>query len=213
MRKTLIDFFVLIIAVLLMNQIAFGSQPEPKGDRLIGHGISEGAVGFGKAFALAQDAGLEFIELPFAWDSIETAPGTYGNKNLKIANVFFPAQRVKIFLTVNPIDTNNLRMPPDLKNKAFDDSEIIERYNRLIDYVFDQIPDLEILGFGIGNEIDAYLANNKARWRQYRKFYEATRQYVKKKRPELKVGTKAMMYGHIFNHTAVLKKMNTPFPD
>jgi hypothetical protein len=48
MRKTLIDFFVLLVAVLLMNQIAFGSQPEPKGDRLIGHGISEGAVGFGK---------------------------------------------------------------------------------------------------------------------------------------------------------------------
>ena len=208
MRTTLIDFIVLLIAVLLINQMAFGSQPQPQGKRLIGHGISEGAVGFGKAFALARDAGLEFIELPLAWDAIETAAGTYGNKNLQIANVFFPAQGIKVFLTVNPIDTNNLRIPTDLQNKTFDDPEVIERYNRLIDYVFIQIPDLEVIGFGIGNEIDAYLANNKSRWRQYRKFYETTRQYVKSKRPELKVGTKAMMYGHIFNHTAALKKMN-----
>ena len=208
MRTTLIDFIVLLIAVLLINQMAFGSQPQPQGKRLIGHGISEGAVGFGKAFALARDAGLEFIELPLAWDAIETAAGTYGNKNLQIANVFFPAQGIEVFLTVNPIDTNNLRMPKDLQNKTFDDPEVIERYNRLIDYVFIQIPDLEVIGFGIGNEIDAYLANKKSRWRQYRKFYETTRQYVKSKRPELKVGTKAMMYGHIFNHTAALKKMN-----
>ena len=208
MRTTLIDFFVLLIAVLLMNQIAFGSQSQPRGNRLIGHGITEGAVGFGKAFARARDAGLEFIELPFAWDAIETAAGTYGNKNLQIANVFFPAQGIKVFLTVNPIDTNNLRMPGDLNSKTFDDPEVIERYNRLIDYVFAQIPDLELIGFGIGNEIDAYLANNRSRWRQYQKFYETARQYVKSKRPQLKVGTKAMMYGHIFNHTAALKEMN-----
>ena len=39
----------------------------------------------------------------------------------------------------------------------------------MIDYVFAQIPDLELIGFGIGNEIDAYLANNHSRWRQYQK--------------------------------------------
>ena len=208
MRTTLIDFFVLLIAVLLMNQIAFGSQSQPRGNRLIGHGITEGTVEFGKAFTLARDAGLEFIELPFAWDAIETAAGTYGNKNLQIANVFFPAQGIKVFLTVNPIDTNNLRMPVDLQNKAFDDPEVVERFNRLMDFVFAQIPDLDLIGFGIGNEIDAYLANNPSRWRQYQKFYETTRQYVKSKMPQLKIGTKAMMYGHIFNHTTALKNMN-----
>jgi hypothetical protein len=89
MKLKMRSLLVLLIAIVMLNSNAAGSQPEPKGNRLIGHGISEGAVGFGKAFALARDAGLEFIELPFAWHSIETAPGTYGNKNLKIANVFF----------------------------------------------------------------------------------------------------------------------------
>jgi hypothetical protein len=196
------------MVVLLVSEIAFGAQPQPKGNRLIGHGISEGANGFGEAFTLALDAGLEFIELPLPWDQVEKAPGKFENKTLKIANAFFPAQDVKIFLTVNPIDTNNLRMPEDLKNKSFDDPEVIARYKQLIDYVFDQVEDLDIIGFGIGNEIDGYLANHKSRWKQYQKFYDACRQYVKRKRPGLKVGTKAMMYGHIFNNTAALREMN-----
>ena len=208
MRTRLIEFLFLLMAVLLLNEMAFGAQPQPRGNRLIGHGISEGANGFGEAFALALDAGLEFIELPLAWDDVENAPGQYESKTLKIANAFFPAQGVKIFLTVNPIDTNNLRMPADLKNRAFDDPKVIARYQQLLDYVFEQTGDLEIIGFGIGNEIDAYLANDPSRWEQYRKFYDAARQYVKNKRPGLKVGTKAMMYGHIFHHTEALKKMN-----
>ncbi len=186
MKSRLIAFGVLLTAVFLLHTNAFPSPPQSKGQRLIGHGITEGANEFGVAFALAQDAGLEFIELPLAWDSVEAAPGRYHNKILTIANAFFPARDIKVFLTVNPIDTNNLRMPADLKNKAFDDPQVIERYRRLLDYVFDHVGQLDLIGFGIGNEIDAYLANHKSRWEQYQKFYEAGRQYVKDKRPALK---------------------------
>ena len=49
MRTTLIDFLVLLIVVLLIYQIAFGSQPQPGDRRLIGQGVKEGAIGFGKA--------------------------------------------------------------------------------------------------------------------------------------------------------------------
>jgi hypothetical protein len=208
MKSRLIAFGVLLTAVFFLHTNAFPLQYQSKGQRLIGHGITEGANEFGVAFALALDAGLEFIELPLAWDSIETAPGRYQSNILTIANAFFSARDVKVFLTVNPIDTNNLRMPADLKNKAFDDPEVIDRYRRLLDYVFEHAGQLDLIGFGIGNEIDAYLANHKSRWKQYQKFYEAGRQYVKNKRPELKVGTKAMMYGHIFNHTTDLQEMN-----
>ena len=208
MKSQLIAFGVLLTSVFLIVTNALPFQPQSKGRRLIGHGITQGANEFGAAFALARDAGLEFIELPLAWDSVETAPGRYNGNIFAIANAFFPARDVKVFLTVNPIDTNNLRMPADLKNKDFDDPEVIERYRRLLDYVFDQVGQLDLIGFGIGNEIDAYLANHKSRWKQYRKFYEAGRQHVKHRRPELNVGTKAMMYGHIFNHTAELQEMN-----
>ncbi len=208
MKSRLIAFWVLLTAVFFLHTNAFPLPPQSKGQRLIGHGITEGTIEFGVAIALAQDAGLEFIELPLAWDSIEIAPGRYHSKILPIANAFFPARDVKIFLTVNPIDTNNLRLPADLKNKAFDDPEVIERFRRLLDYVFDHVGQLDLIGFGIGNEIDAYLASYKSRWKQYQKFYEAARRYVKALRPALKVGTKAMMYGHIFNHTAKLQEMN-----
>ena len=174
MKPRLIAFWVLLTAVFFLHTNALPSEPPRKGRRLIGHGIAEGALESGQAFKLARDAGLEFIELPLAWDSIETAPGRYHSKILTIANAFFPARNIKIFLTVNPIDTNNLRMPADLKNKAFDDPEVIDRYRRLLDYVFDHVGQLDLIGFGIGNEIDAYLANHKTRWQQYQKFYDAT---------------------------------------
>ena len=208
MKSKLIEFWILLTLVFFWHALVIAAQPPTKGQRLIGHGITEGANEFGVAFALAREAGLEFIELPLAWDSVESAPGRFHSNILTIANAFFPARNVKVFLTVNPIDTNNLRMPADLKNKAFDDPEVIERYRRLLDYVLDQAGQLDLIGFGIGNEIDAYLANHKSRWQQYQKFYEAGRRYIKNKRPELKVGTKAMMYGHIASHTAALKEMN-----
>ncbi len=208
MKSRLIFFGVLLTALFFLHTHALPFQPQRKGQRLIGHGITEGANEFGVAFSLARETGLEFIELPLAWDSVENAPGRYHSKILTIARAFFPARDVKIFLTVNPIDTNNLRMPADLKNKAFDDPEVIERFRRLLDYVFDHVGQLDLIGFGIGNEIDAYLANHISRWKQYQTFYEAGRRYVKEKRPDLKVGTKAMMYGHIFHHTAQLQEMN-----
>jgi hypothetical protein len=121
MKSRLIVFWVLLTAVFFLHTNALPSEPLSKGRRLIGHGITEGAIEFGQAFTLARDAGLEFIELPRAWDSIETAPGRSHSNILTIANAFFPARDIKIFLTVNPIDINNLRMPADLKNEAFDE--------------------------------------------------------------------------------------------
>ncbi|MBW6519117.1 MAG: hypothetical protein K0A89_11535 [ANME-2 cluster archaeon] len=80
--------------------------------------------------------------MSLAWDDIESSPGNYGNKYLDIANQFYPANNMQISLSINPIDTNNLRPPPDLKDRDLDDPEVIERYNKLMDYVFSRTPIL-----------------------------------------------------------------------
>jgi hypothetical protein len=91
---------------------------------------------------------------------------------------------------IGPIDTNNLRLPVDLADKAFDDPEVIERFKRLLDYVFSQIPDLELSSFSIGNEIDGFLSTNKEMWQQYTNFFQEVFAYAKTKRPNLLVGSK-----------------------
>src|SRR5690349_18538805 len=102
------------------------APPVPRGDRLLSIAVNEAAdKDFGKAFARAQRAGLQVVGLPLAWDDLETAPGTYQPKInlLEIASQFYPAQKIKISLEVNPIDTNKVRLPKDLAGKAWDDPQ------------------------------------------------------------------------------------------
>ena len=166
-----------------------------KGDRLLGLGLTEGAVGFSESFEIAQDLGVQVVELSLAWDDIETAPGNYENEYLDIANAFYPPNNVQVSLSINPIDTNNLRLPPDLEDKDLDDPEVIARYNKLMDYVFSRTPELDLVSVNIGNEIDGYLGDDQEKWRQYNRFYEETGSHVRSKRPGVNVATKIMFEG------------------
>jgi hypothetical protein len=96
------------------------------------------------------------------WDELETEPGVYNpNPNwLEIANLYYPAQDIQVSLTISVIGTNNLRLPPDLADKSFDDPAVIARFNNLLDYVAVQIPNLTLNSLAIGNEIDIYLGTD-----------------------------------------------------
>ncbi len=177
-----------------------------KGDRLLGLGLTEGAVGFGESFNISQDLGVQVVELSLAWDDIETAPGTYENEYLNIANAFYPPNNVQVSLSINPIDTNNLRLPPDLEDKDLDDPEVIARYNKLMDYVFSRTPELDLVSVNIGNEIDGYLGDDQEKWRQYNRFYQQTSAHVRSKRPSVQVGTKIMFEGIMGNEARTINQ-------
>ena len=168
-------------------------QPAAKGDRLFGLGINEGSIGFGKAFAAARDAGLQFVELPSQWDDIEPKPGEFTNQWLDIANAYYPAVGIRLVISLNPIDTNKLRMPADLSGKPFDDPAVIERYNKAADYVLSRVSKANLVAFAIGNEIDGYLGGDPKKWQQYARFFEATSEHVGRTRPGSTVGAKVML--------------------
>ncbi|MCJ7676536.1 MAG: hypothetical protein MUO35_02290, partial [Anaerolineales bacterium] len=132
----------------------------PRGDRMLGIDVSE-AEGetYDQAFQLARQAGMQFTSLSLAWDDLEPRPGEFApDPNfLAIANLYYPAQHIPLALTITPIDTNRTRLPADLQARAFDDPEVIARFERLLDYVFMQIPDVELAVLAIGNEVDATL--------------------------------------------------------
>ncbi len=165
----------------------------PEQDRLLSLEVTTAADDdYDAAFVLARSVGMQVTSLSLQWDDLEPSPGRYGTDPdwLGIANDFFPAQGTTVSLMIGPIDTNTLRLPADLKNKAFDDPEVIARFERLLDYVFAQIPDLELSSLAIGNEIDGYLGMNRQRWRQYDHFFEKVSTYARNKRPGLVVGSK-----------------------
>ncbi len=197
-----------IVFLLTFFNVHSEAEVIPKSNRMIGFSVSEGNVGYDRALSVAQEAGLEFVELPLSWDDIETGPGKYGNQYLEIAELFYPKAHIKVLLSINTIDTNNLRLPPYLKKKKFDDPQVIEQYKKLLDYVFSRIPSLELIGITIGNEVDKYLGKDPKKWQQYQHFVQDIVAYIKQKRPDLPVGVKATMDGYTEANVDELKDLN-----
>jgi hypothetical protein len=186
----------LAVCLILASSLGCTSskaQPLPKGERLLSIDLTWAANDdFGGAYRLGKSVGMQVTNLSVQWDELEPSPGHYVSSDnlLQNANSFFPTQGVAVSLMVGFIDTNNLRLPSDLVGKPFDDPEVIERFKRLMDYVFSQIPNLELTSLSLGNEIDGYLASDERLWQQYTKFFQETSAYAKTKRPGLVVGSK-----------------------
>lgn len=198
---------VLILSSFEQSEYIVTGPVEEKGDRLLGISITEGRVGFDESFTIIKDVGAQFIELPLNWDDIEKSPGNYGNQFLTIANMYYPSTHTKVLLTINPIDTNVLHLPNDLTGRHFDDPEVIERYKNLMDYVFSQVPDLDLVAISIGNEIDAYLGEDTKKWEQYQKFFEETSDYIRDKKA-ITIGCKTTFEGMTEKNEKEIKMLN-----
>ncbi len=187
------------------------TDAQPKGDRILAIDVTDPADGdYDASITTALDAGAEALSLSLFWDDLETAPGEYNpNPNwLAIANAYYPARGIAVDLVINPIDTNQNRLPDDLQDHPLDDPEVIERFNNLLDYVFTQIPDLDIAAFSIGNEIDGYLGTDAKKWKEYTAFYAATSAYARTLRSDLVIGTKGMFDGITGDSAAYFQTIN-----
>lgn len=167
-----------------------------KGKRTLGMHILEAEdKDYDKAFQVAQEAGAQAAVLSLNWNDIEKEPGRYHNEYLGIADIFYPLEKTPLILVLRPIDTHRRQVPTDLTEKAFDDPVMIARFHKLLDYVFAQIPNLRLYALALGNEVDAALGTDPRLWEQYKTFYQAARDYARKKRPGLKVGVTATFGG------------------
>ena len=178
------------------NSNGDGSGPTMKGDRILGMAITEAeSTDYDIAVDIARGAGIEMIPLSVQWDMIETAPEVYDPLLLTVANMYYPARDLKVALSINPLDSNNKRIPADLTGLPFNDSLVIARYCAMLDYAFSQIPDVELVSLAIGNEVDIYLGLEPSRWAEYEEFFIATKAHAESLRENLDIGVKATFYG------------------
>mgnify|MGYP001097219071 CR=1 FL=1 len=223
---------LLAITSLILSTLACGEQPdgtseidsdagtftdEPseteqaRVDRLLGIDVNEAeSDDFESAFTRALDVGIDFVSLSIYWDDFETSPGTYEPEInwLQIANSYYSAAGVDLSLVIAPIDTNVLHTPEDLRGVAFDDAEMIRRFEAFIDYTLGQLDSVNLVSISIGNEIDAYLGSDPALWSQYEAFYAASVEHLHRMDPEYIVGTKSMFDGLTQTYTDELASMN-----
>jgi hypothetical protein len=168
--------------------------PLPTPGPLLGISITDGALGFDEAYAVARSAGTQVYEVPLMWAENEIAPGKFKNPLLPIINNFYPQEGMYLGLTLNPIDTTALQVPEDLATLPFDDSRVIERFKQFVDFVAASLPDTTIVYVAIGNEVDGRLASTED-WEQYTNFVKAVAPPVREKFPSAVVGTKITFSG------------------
>lgn len=180
---------------LLTLAACSGNDSAPVATRALGLHVAEAEDGdFDAAMDLAQDAGVSVVHLSLNWNDIETAPGVYDNALLDIANIYFPARAVTVHLTLRPINTVRIEVPSDLAGVAWDDPQMTARFNQLLDYVFAQLPAVDVGVLAIGNEVDGVLLS-AADYAAYKTFFEATRAHARSLEPGLRVGVTAMFPG------------------
>ena len=164
----------------------------PRGDRLLGIAISDRSDGdFNAAYLEAVDAGMQVTSLSLPWDGVETAPGIYAPDPdfLAIAAIFYAPRGTRLILALNPIDTNNRRVPAHQADRAWDDPLVIEAFKGLLDWALDRASPLDLVALAIGNEIDGTLAS-VPEWEAYGRFFQEVSAHARSRRPGLVVGTK-----------------------
>jgi hypothetical protein len=170
--------------------------PLPRSNRLLGIDVTIPREGsYDDAFRVARSAGMEFTTLSLGWDELEPAPGLYDDELLDAANAFYPLTGTKLALTITVIDTVTLRMPPDLDGRAFDDAEVVSRFNALLQHVLERLSDVDVFVLSIGNEVDSYLADDELLWQQYTEFFRQTAEHARELRPGMDVGVKMQFRG------------------
>lgn len=169
----------------------------PRGDRLLGIAISDRSDGdFNAAYLEAVDAGMQFTSLALPWDAVETAPGVIAPDPdfLEIAAAFYAPRGTRLILALNPIDTNNRRVPPHLAGRSWDDPVVIDAFKALLDWALDRAAPLDLVALAIGNEIDGTLAS-VPEWEAWGRFFQEVAAHARSRRPGLVVGTKITVGG------------------
>jgi hypothetical protein len=174
----------------------------PKGPRVLGIDSGNSAEwGPGvDAFFRAQAAGAEATSLCVNWDQVEPAPRVYVDpfNILTTAAQFYPAHNSRISFTIRPIDANSKTVPPDLRDVAFNNPVMIERFTTMIGWVLERMKDVSFTSIQIGNEIDKYVGFDVA---SYAEFVYWANVKVKSVRPDIKVGYTATWDGLVRNPT------------
>ena len=182
-------------------------KPEPKGNRIIGLDLlntNENGT-FENNISHAKDLGAEFLALHLNWTSIEQTPNAYSDPGnaLYLLNQSAKINNLKFSLTIRPIDLTGKTVPADLDSMRFNDTHMINRFKKVVDFVFDRVDANILLNLQIGNEIDKYDFSKEHPdfWADYGVFLNALRNHIKLKNNNVNVSFTGTLEGMLTNKT------------
>lgn len=174
-------------------------SPQPRGDRLFGITISESINGFMSSFAIAQEAGVQIVELNIPWCDIEISEGAYQDPwgGVFGATSFYGDNGISLMLSLAVINTVTATYPDYLEGYDWDSPEMIEAFYDLVDWVIENIPaNVNLLCISVGNEVDLFLDDSD--WPAYISFFQAASDYITANYPDISVGVKVTVMNGVF---------------
>jgi hypothetical protein len=183
----------------------------PKGARVLGVSVVIGDLDFLRNVQTARDAGARTTNVTFAWDEIERpydagapdasddagdggeagaarSPTQIFHPLLHVANLVLSDQRVAATVTIDAVDVGGSRAPAELATLALDDPELGTRYDRVLDYALDQLPDLDVSALFVASSVDVPLGDDAAKHAAFATFFTNAAAHVHALRPKVKVG-------------------------
>ncbi len=168
------------------------------------------ASSYAQNLATAQSLGVQVLPFSLDWDEIEPdtpticdAGSSYTDPfgSLAAFNALLPDAGMAASLNIRTVNTNLLAVPVSLQANAFDGGQagvdlMACRFDRMLDFVFARIPDLQLVSLQIGNEIDDYPGASAVDfWSSYWSFFAQVSAYARTKRPGLQVGVTSTFTG------------------
>src|SRR3974377_1444790 len=143
---------------------------------------------------LVISAGARGTVLTFAWNQLETAPGTYSLSTLQNSVTYSSSRGFDVYVGIQVINTIAKATPSNLLTVAWDDAQMESRFHSLIDAIRPTLtPQVRYLS--IGNEVDVYLDAHPAEWAGYQTFYDNAVAYVHQTLPGIQVGVTTTFTG------------------
>lgn len=153
----------------------------PRGNRLLGLDMEQSAANGAWRRDLARELGVEVTPLELWWSGVESAPYTYKGAQvalLRTVDTLYPAQGLKVSLTISPLSAGVLTVPADLRaglasgKLRFSDPAVIERFAGVLKMVHRYLPHVTLTSLQIGHDIDRYATSVAPQfWSDFAVFY------------------------------------------
>lgn len=200
---------LIAILILISANLIAAEPPVPKKSRQLAIDVTEMRDGkYADAFKIAKDVGIDRIGLFLSWNVLEPSPQKFDGKWLEIAELFYPAENVKLDLTLAVVNTNHPDTPSDLENRSFSDPVVIDRFKKLLDFVFTKVKPDHLSSLNIGSEYDKFFGTDRNKWKEFAAFYKSARDYSKSKWPSVVVATETTYEGITGPNRDAIKEIN-----
>jgi len=176
-------FLIILIAGCGGGGGSGGSNPVQKpaqGTRILGMDVKQTpSVTYATAYDQAMATGVREVSVSLDWALLEPTVGNYDNTLPGIIDTFYPIQTGDLTLVLRPLDTPGPSLPAELAGLTYDDPAVITAFENFLTNLHAQLPTLNASGklkwMHVGNEIDAYLGSDSARWSQWQTFFMAAK--------------------------------------